>query len=466
MYSINRDINVVTYNMGTGLADFLGRNEADFDNAQKEVAKKMTHNQRGEKLHVLLLQEAAILPGAIDTNPLLLKLRELGYQLFYQKTDENKPDTIVAIDPSRFGSIKNISTAGVRDNAAVIANCIYDPNRTFCFTSMHVEGFDLNGIEHPDESRRLRAEAQAENGDFQLQTDLKRLTKNHTVVGGGDFNYDFQRYPRREKIIENSGCTVLKTNAPTHYFKLENEYRELDYFITNRPIPQTQSLISRIWTIFRGIFFDTIQEEAYHPKIQHKDPSHKDYIGLEPGEAVVTNSSDHKPSYLKLEYIPQRVVPALYKRIWNRFLEFMGLQKPKNNELRPQNETPLEVMVRDLEEKSPFIFEVTHCRGSNSSLLLKKYLLESSLSKSDSVVNMGNFYLQAIDCPSTSERGHSLKFTFHEGHFLVTRPSFSPEYQINGHRLQREKSVTLQEGDNTFYTLPGRELFKINIRRK
>ena len=300
--SVNTNINVISFNMGTtSVVDggaYLGHIN-DYNQAEVNCAEILTNSEN--RTHVYLLQEAAISLGSLMTRPLLKKLQTLGYEVMYTEGCRT-PDTVIALDTNRFTNIKSASLITDQPNNGNIvatATCKLT-NVNFAFFSGHIPKLDLT-----TDHETMAAEAKVGDEEFKdILTHMNAHSENSMVVGGFDLNAD-NRYQYRLDMPKAIGATLHEPIPYTYYSQTLNVSQRLDYFVTKAEQTPPLSLMARIKNFVRSIFFDTIQN-TFTPEMEVEGPLK---LGI---SASKTNPSNHRPIHLELV---QETTPSYLKRI-------------------------------------------------------------------------------------------------------------------------------------------------------
>ncbi len=318
-------LKVVTYNMGSSIADFnaeckfLGQNIDQVDIAQHHTAytaaQISTANSLVNRASVFCLQEVRS-----ENRPLIEIFKENGYSFFHVVNNELSPakvrsrdyfDAAIAIKTDEFDDIQNSSILLDNSETAIVTATHKLTRERITFASAHVIGVTL------DDGRVHKADA--DDGDNLCQNIINTISgiESNILIVGNDMNANpekmdagqspQQKWTHRFDSFTKAQFQTHRTNSPTNVNPRSITYpeRELD-FIFSRRVGEEPTTLPLWYTKFRSFFRKslgffagkTIRLLAWNSKI---------------------NASDHLPVLTKFRFEKKSTLSRIGKFINKNF---------------------------------------------------------------------------------------------------------------------------------------------------
>jgi len=285
----NGILNVVTYNVGAGLADF--RLACLFNGLKDEVvnhelyqAAKLRTAAYFSKLvdengaDVIMLQE---ITGA---DVLIGMLREKGFQVLSHGLFND--DCAIVLHPKRFEVLETLCADIDRQDTALVVARDRRSQQTFLFGSAHVPGMYL--VE-PDPRDALDGDNYLRN----LVSEINAVSTRYPGIVrilGADMNRNPERWSAPFTMLKGAGFDLHRSNEPTEVIPTQPEYpmRELDFIFSSVRSPTWWDWLSGTTKKTPEITSDTTALLNF--EMEHGVPY----------------ASDHRPVKATIDYIYNR----------------------------------------------------------------------------------------------------------------------------------------------------------------
>lgn len=259
---MNKDLSVISYNMGAGLEDYKLVWDSIWDSSNDSTKIKLTdYDYKAVELelkrilekrpaHVYCLQNFQRSSGENPLDRSLithLKTKKFVIVEFTGNDKTQRSDAVIALDPDRFSNIINYS---ISKSCAIVTATDTLTNKTIAFASSHMTGFKYTETTQAltDDYKNKYGPCEGDVECTNLKTQMDKLDTDLKVIGA-DTNDSPEKWVRRFNILTQS-FQLFRTNEPTTIIKykdMQNDIRvELDYFFVKKKMG--------VWARFCSLF--------------------------------------------------------------------------------------------------------------------------------------------------------------------------------------------------------------------